>query len=74
MYSVASIMASKNYVVRFENNNSKKWDGKEIWVEREILDELHESTELYHSAKITYPWRGKGGKITQWNVVFVDPE
>ena len=71
---LASSSAPKQYVVRFEGNNSRKWDGKEVWVDPEVLDELYDSSELFHGAKIKYPWRGKGGKITHWNGVFVDPE
>jgi len=43
-------------------------------VEKEVLDELYDSTELYHGARIQYPWRGKGGKVTHWSAIFVDPE
>ena len=67
-------MASKHYVVRFEGNSSKRWDGKEIWLDREVLDELYDPTELCHGANVVVPFKGKGGKITQWNAVFVDSE
>ena len=65
--------SSKKYVVRFNGNNSKRWDGKEVWLDPEILDELYDSTELYDGASISVPWKGKGGKISHWNAVFVDP-
>jgi len=71
---MASSSAPKRYVVRFEGNNSHKWDGKEVWVDPEVLDKLYDSSELFHGAQIQYPWRGKGGKITYWNGVFADPE
>ena len=64
--------APKSYIVRFEGNNSHKWDGKEAYVEREVLDELYDSTKLIHGAKLLYPWRGKGGKLTHWNAIFVE--
>ena len=65
--------ASNSYVVRFEGNHSRKWDGKEVYVDKEVLDELYDSSELVHGAKISYPWRSKGGKLTHWNAIFVDP-
>ena len=62
----------KRYVVRFEGNNSKKWDGKEVWLDAEVLDELYSKNELVHGCKITVPWKSKK-KITHWNAVFIDP-
>ena len=61
----------KRYVVRFEGNNSRKWDGKEVWLDAEVLDELYSENELVHGCKITVPWKSK--KITHWNAVFIDP-
>lgn len=65
--------SSQQYVVRFNNNNSKRWDGKEVWLDPEVLDELYDSSELFDGANITVPWKGKGGKISHWNAVFIDP-
>lgn len=69
----ASSDKPKRYIVRFEGNNSKRWDGKEIWIEAEVLDELYSEAELVHGAEITMPWRSKG-KITHWKAIFVDPD
>jgi len=66
-------MALNSYVVRFEGNDSRKWDGKEVYEDKEVLDELYDSSELVHGAKISYPWRLKGSKLTHWNAIFVDP-
>ena len=63
----------QQYIVRFDGNNSKRWDGKEVWLDAEVLDELYESNELYHGADVIVPWKGKGGKISHWKGVFVDP-
>jgi len=63
----------KRYIVRFEGNNSRKWDGKEVYIDREVLNELYDSTELVHGAKVLYLWKGKAEKITHWNSIFVDP-
>ena len=30
----------KNYCIRYENNGSKRWDGKEVLVDKELLEEL----------------------------------
>jgi len=45
--------------VQFEDNNSKKWDGKEVWLEAYVLDELYNSTEMLHGAKLMVPFKGK---------------
>ena len=65
--------SQKQYNVRFENNNSKRCDGKEVWLDATILDELYDSSKLFNGANITVPWRGKGGKITHWKAVYIDP-
>jgi len=71
---MASDSVAKRHLVRFEDNNSKKWDGKEVWLDAYVLDELYDSKELLHGAKISVPFKGKGGKITHWNAIYVDPE
>ena len=67
----ASSDKPKCCIVRFEGNNSKRWDGKETWIEAEILDELYSEAGLKHGAEIMVPWRSKG-KITHWKGIFVD--
>ena len=71
--AASGLSSEKQYIVRFENNSSKRWDGKEVWLDATILDELYDSSELFNGANITVPWRGKGGKITHWKAVFIDP-
>jgi len=51
----------------------KKWDGKEVWLDPYVLDELYNPKELLHEAKLSVPFKGKGGKITHWNAIYVDP-
>ena len=66
-------MASeRRYAVRFEGNQSKRWDGKEVWLEAEVLDELYDASELVDGANVVVPFRGKGGKITHWKAIFVE--
>ena len=61
----------KHYIVRFEGNNSKRWDGKKSWIEAGVLDELYTKEELVHGTEIMVPWRSKG-KITHWKGIFID--
>ena len=63
-------LKSNQYIIRFE---SKRWDGKEVWLDSEILDELYNSSELFHGANITVPWKCKGGIIIHWKAVFINP-
>ena len=64
----------KHYCVRCEGNNSKRWDGKEIWLEATVLDELYEPTQLTHGSQVIIPWKGKGSRISYWKAVIVNPE
>ena len=50
-----------------------RWDGREAWLDAMILDEMYNTSELFNSANITVPWIGKGGKITHWKAVFINP-
>ena len=61
----------KRYIVRFEGKNSKRWDGKEVWIEADILDELYNNANLVHGAEIMVPWKSKG-KIMHWKGIFVN--
>ena len=62
----------KNICVRFEGNNSKRWDGKEILLETSVLEDMYEPDQLMHSSHVTIPWKGKGGRVSNWNAVVVD--
>ena len=64
---------AKQYVVQFEGNNSKKWDGKEMWIDAEALDEHYKASELVHGNSVIVPWRHKGGKIKHWKAIYIDP-
>ena len=61
------------YLVQYENNGSKRWDGKVLSLEGEWLESLYQPNELVIGSKLKLPWSGKGGKITNWNAVVVDP-
>ena len=63
---------AKGYIVCFEGNSSKRWDGKEVYINAEVLDELYSEEELVHGAPVTVPWKSKG-KISHWKAIYVDP-
>ena len=69
---VSMVSDAKSYVVRFEGNSSKRWDGKEVYSNAEVLDELYSKEELVHSAQVTVPWKSKG-KISHWKAIYIDP-
>lgn len=73
--AMESTEKQKTVWVRYEGNGSKKWDGKVIEVEAAWLEEDC-GQELQVGAEITMPWKGKGGKIVQWNqgVIVEDKE
>ena len=60
------------YFIRFVGNNSKRWDGKEIELQREWVENLYTADELHIGKKLNLPWPGKGGNVTYWNAVVVD--
>ena len=69
---MSSSSHSKQYVVRFEGNSSKKYDNKEMWISAKLLDELYEpSTPAWQTCY--HAMEREGGKIQHWNAVFIDP-
>ena len=54
------------YCIRYKGNGSKKWDGK--W-----LRSLYYHSELVPGNKLSLPWMGKGGRMSYWSAVLVDP-
>ena len=63
--------SSQQYIVHF-SDNSKCWNRKEVWLDPEILDKLYDKSELFDGANVIVPWKGKGGKISHWNAVFIN--
>jgi len=47
--------------VQYENNGSKKWDGKVLSLEREWLESLYHLNELVIGSKLKLPQSGKEG-------------
>lgn len=60
------------YCVRYEGNNSKRWDWREIWIDADYMEELYEPSALVPGYKVLLPWQQKNS-ITHWNAVVVDP-
>ena len=59
------------YVVRFKGNQSAKWDGKEIVVDGDWLEELYAKDELCTGRIVQLPWESKKGKSVDWKVMIV---
>ena len=54
----------EKYCVRYQNNSSKRWDGKMIWLDAEWLEELYNPSELVPGLEVKLPWATKGGKMS----------
>jgi hypothetical protein len=67
----SSKQACKEYVVRFKGNQSARWDGKDIVVDGDWLEELYSKAELCPGRIIQLPWEGKDGKSVDWKVMIV---
>ena len=48
--------------------------GKVLSLEGGWLESLYQPNELSVGSKLKLPWSGKGGKVTYWNAVVVDPD
>lgn len=62
------------YVVKFKGNNSARWDGKEISVDAEWLEELYEKEELHPGCVVKLPWESnvKGSSTSvDWRAVII---
>lgn len=64
----------EKYCVRYQNSSSKRWDGKIIWVNANWMEELYVASELVSGLKVKLPWANKGGRMSYWNAVVVDPQ
>ena len=66
-----SKQACKEYVLRFKGNQSVRWDGKEIVLDGDWLEELYDKAELCPGRIVKLPWEGKNGKSVDWKVMIV---
>lgn len=55
--------APRRYFVKFEGNESKQWDGKEVELDGEWLESLYTQEELATGKSLTLPWPGKGKNV-----------
>ena len=62
---------SRRYFIRFEGNESKRWDGKEVELDGGWLESLYLQEDLTAGSKLSLPWPGKG-KVTNWSVIVLD--
>ena len=64
----------KNICVRFEGNQSKRWDGKEVLIDYGWIKEQIDTTQLFPGSAINIPWPIKGRETQIWKgvAVYVD--
>ena len=58
--------------MQYENNGSKRWDVRVLYIDGEWLESLYQPSELSIGSKVQLPWSRKEGKIPYWNGVIVD--
>ena len=52
--------AKQKYCIKYVHNNSKKWDGRRLWLDGAWLEELYPAEELLPGKAITLPWHKRG--------------
>ena len=62
----------RNLCIRFEGNQSKRWDGKEALIEYDWLKEQVGATQLSPGNKVNIPWPTRGGEVQYWKGVVVN--
>jgi hypothetical protein len=59
------------YYIRYENNNSTQWDGKELIVGADEL-EKYPPSHLIPGNRVVLEYLKKAGGIEEWNAVIVE--
>ena len=68
-------MENTHVAVRFENNNSSKWDGKEAEVPGRTVVRLgRRGEDRLEKAEVCWPGKGKTGKVKVWRCVVLEGE
>ena len=69
-------IAGRYYYIKFEGNNSQRWDGKVISIpSSQIEDTYYDQSQLVPGFIITLPWPSKGNKkVINWKAVIVEPK
>ena len=65
-------LENKTYCVKYENNNSRRWDDKMVMIDEEWLHSVCNTSEIHCGDKVKLPWTAKKGKMQYWNAVVVD--
>lgn len=71
--AVCTASGGRKYCVLYENNSSKKWDGKKVMIDGETLESLYSIEDLVLGKSVVIPWPGRGGKVEDWKGILVDP-
>ena len=61
----------KEYIGRFKGNNSKLWDGKDIVLDADWVEEKYSKEELFPGRIVKLPWEGKDGQSVHWRMMIV---
>ena len=67
----ALLTDKQKYCIRYEGNGSKRWDGKEILVDKDWLESLYDPVSLVDGKAVVLPWSGKKGAYRDWKAVVV---
>ena len=67
----SAAVAEVKYCVRYEGNQSKKWDGREITLDGKWLESLYDVAELVPGKQLSLPWQAKGGRMEEWKAVLI---
>ena len=59
----AAVRDEKQYLIWYENNGSKRWDRREIFVNTSWLEEIYSADELCDGAKVRFLGMGRGEKL-----------
>ena len=54
----------KEYIGRFKGNNSKLWDGKDIVLDADWVEEIYSKEELCPGRIVKLPWEGKTARVS----------
>ncbi len=67
--------SGQKYCFEYINNDSKRWDGKQVLVNDEWLETLYKPEELTVGKKLRIPYPVKrSSEVVYWNAVLVDPQ
>ena len=68
---IKKLVVNNKYCVKYQDNNSKMWDGHEIWIDSEYRESLYNPSVLVPGFEVSLPWKGKN-TTTHRKAVIVD--